>query len=215
MVDLSFKVDGAEPVAHAMAPLLAFKLRIAERQQTPIHAIVLRCQLRIDAPRRRYDGAEQERLRELFDTPDRWGQTLRGMLWTHVSVAVPPFTSETLVDLQVPCSFDFNVAATKYFAALQDGEVPLTLLFSGTVFYEAEDGGLQIAQIPWDREAAFRLPVQVWKDLMERYYPNCAWLCLRQDAFDRLHEYKRQRGLPTWEQTLEELLAAAETRYAP
>jgi hypothetical protein len=215
MVDLSFQVDRAEPVPHAMAPLLAFKLRIAQRHEASIHAIALRCQVRIDSPRRRYNSEEQERLRDLFDTPDRWGQTLRGMLWTHTNVMVPPFEAETVVDLPVPCSFDFNVAATKYFAALENSEVPLSFLFSGTVFYPDEDNRLQVSQIPWNKEAVFRLPVQVWQDLMARYYPNSAWLCLRRDAFDRLYEYKRQRGRPTWEQTLEDLFSAAESRCTP
>ena len=104
------------------------------------------------------------------------------------------------MDLPVPCTFDFNVAATKYFNALEEGEVPLSLLFSGTVFQDVTDSGLQVAQIPWDREATFRLPVQVWKEMMDHYYPNSAWLCLRKDVFDRLQQYKSKQGLPTWEQ---------------
>jgi Family of unknown function (DUF6084) len=215
MVDLSFQVDSAEPVTHAVAPTLAFKLRISQRGQTPIHAVALRCQVRIDAARRSYNTGEQDALRDLFDTPDRWGQTFRGMLCTHTSVVVPPFAAETVVDLPVPCSFDFNLAATKYFYALEGGAVPLALFFSGTAFYEAEDGRLQVAQIPWEKEAAFRLPVRVWQDMMEHYYPNGAWLCLRQDAFDRLYEYKRRHGLPSWEQALDDLLATAETRCTP
>ena len=94
---------------------------------------------------------------------------------------------------------------TKYFYALEAGEVPLTLLFSGTVFY-AVNGVLQIAQIPWDKEAAYRLPVQVWQTMMEHYYPNSAWLTLRRDVFDRLYQYKMQHGLPTWEHVVEALL---------
>jgi hypothetical protein len=110
----------------------------------------------------------------------------------------------------VPCTYDFNVAVTKYFDALDNGEVPLTLLFSGTVFYE--NGALQAAPIPWDREASYRLPVSVWRDMMEHYYPNSAWLCLRKDVFDRLYEYKRRRALATWEQALESLLAEQEVQ---
>src|SRR5262249_5728054 len=154
----------------------------------------------------------QDRLRDLFDTPDRWGQTLRPMLWTHVSTVVPRFTDVAAVDLPVPCTFDFNVAATKYFDALEGGEVLLTLLFSGTIFYEDEDRGLQVSQIPWEKEAAYRLPVRVWKDMMELHYPNCAWLCLRKDVFDRLAHYKSRHGVPTWEQALDNLLFAADAR---
>jgi hypothetical protein len=213
--DLSFRVERAEAVAFAADPQLAFHLRI---DNTPaaqaIHSVVLRCQIRIDPVRRQYQPPEQEKLRDLFGEPARWGQTLRSMLWMHCNVMVPAFAGSTVVALPVPCTFDFNVAATKYFAALEDGEVPLTLLFSGTVFHEADDGLLQVAQIPWEKETRFRLPVRVWREMMDHYYPNAAWLCLRRDVFDRLHEFKQSRGIPTWEQTLEQLLAAAE-RKAP
>jgi hypothetical protein len=207
MPDLSFAVETALPEPFAAAPLLVFKLRV--RQTTPvvpIHTVVLRCQIRIEPAKRVYAAGEKERLLDLFDSPDRWGRTLRPMLWTHTSAVLPAFTDDVLADLPVPCTFDFNVAATKYFYALEDGDAPLTLLFSGTVFYEGEEGALQVAQIPWDREAAFRLPARTWKEMMERYYPNTAWLCLRQDVFDRLYRYKRRRGLPTWEQALEGIL---------
>ena len=211
MPDLSFQVEKAEAVPFAAAPLLHFKLRVGQRAEAvPIHAITLRCQIRIEPAKRRYGAGEGEGLRDLFDTPDRWGQTLRPMLWTHTNVVVGPFTDGVVVDLPVPCTFDFNVAATKYFYALEEGEVPLSLLFSGTVFHEVADTGLQVAQIPWDKETSFRLPVRVWKEMMEYYYPNSAWLCLRRDVFDRLYQYKSRLGLPTWEQALENLLASSE-----
>jgi hypothetical protein len=229
MPDLSFEVEQAEAARFAAAPLLVFKLRILQRATpsprpsspsggeggegavVPIHAIALRCQIRIEPARRHYEGKERERLLDLFDTPDRWSQTLRPMLWTHTSAMVGSFTESTVVDLPVPCTFDFNVAATKYFYALEDGEVPLSLLFSGTVFHEVADAGLQVAQIPWEKEATFRLAVRVWKEMMEQYYPNSAWLCLRRDVFDRLDRYKRENRIPTWEQALESLLPADRT----
>jgi hypothetical protein len=208
MPDVSFQVDRAEPLPFAAAPLLVFKLRVTEAERMPVHAVALRCQIRIEPTQRGYDGQAQERLRDLFGEPARWGQTLRSMLWTHTSIMVPPFTGSTVVDLPVPCTYDFNVATAKYFDALDGGAVPLCLLFSGTIFYEAEDAGLQVSQIPWEKETTFGLPVRVWKDMMDLYYPNSAWLCLRKDVFDRLHQYKRGHGLPTWEQALERLLAA-------
>jgi hypothetical protein len=215
MPDLTFHVDGAEPQRFAAAPLMLFKLRVTEAlaagaEPTRVQALVLRCQVRVEPARRRYNGAEQERLLELFGTPDRWGQTLKPLLWTHVSAAVPPFLGSGSAELAVPCSFDFCLAATKYFAALEDGDIPLCFLFSGTAFYETTDGRLQVAPIPWDREAYFRLPASVWRGLMDAYYPNCAWLCLRRDVFDELSRYRSRQGLPTWEQALERLLAAGE-----
>lgn len=207
MPDLSFEVESAESVTFAAAPLLAFKLRVTNRlADEPIHTIALRCQIMIDPARRHYAPEDQERLLDLFAEPERWGQTVRPMLWTHASVVVTAFTGTVVVDLPVPCTFDFNIAATKYFAGLTDGEIPLNLLFSGTVFYEGFTQSLQVAQIPWDKEARYRLPVQVWKQMMDTYYPNTAWLCLRRDVFDKLNRYKSRRGIPTWEQALESLL---------
>jgi hypothetical protein len=220
MIDLNFQVEGAEPERFAATPQLRFKLRINERVDpgappTPIHAVALNCQLRIEPARRRYGPREQERLVDLFGTPERWGQTLRPMLWMHASVVVRPFTGSTVVDMPVPCSYDFSLAATKYFDALEGDEIPLCLLFSGTIFYETEERGLQVAQVPWDKEAYFRLQATTWKELMDRYYPNTAWLCLRKDVFDRLSAYKSHRCLPTWEQVVEKLLAAEKECATP
>jgi hypothetical protein len=210
MPDLSFQVVNAEAVPYTAAPLLSFKLRIINADaDEKIQSVALRCQIQIESTHRKYDAREQEKLLDLFGAPERWSRTLRAMLWTHTSAAVKPFQGTTDVDLPVPCSFDFNVAAAKYFAALEDGEVPLNLMFSGTIFYETAGGGLQVEQISWDREAKYRLPVRVWKEMMDIYYPNSAWLCLRRDVFDRLSQYKMEQGIPTWEQALENLMSAA------
>lgn len=207
MPDLSFHVESAAPQLHAASPLLAFKLMVANADPTEsVHTVVLRCQIQIEATNRRYNVEEQKRLLDLFGEPERWGQTLRTTLWTHTNVIVPPFNGRTEVDLSVPCSFDFNIAATKYFAGLEEEEIPLCLQFSGTVFYAAENGALQVSQIAWDKEAKYRLPVKTWQKMMEAYYPNSVWLSLRRDVFDRLNSYKMQRGFPTWERTLESIL---------
>ena len=211
MPDLSFSVESADAVPYAIAPTLAFRLRITNAESAePIHTVALRCQIQFDVVRRRYTGDEQARMRDLFGGPERWSRTLRAFLWTHASIIVPGFEGATVVDLPVPCTFDFNVAATKYFDGLSDGEIPLQFLFSGTVFYADESEALQIAPIPWEQEAKFRLPVKTWRDMMELYYPNSVWLNLRRDVFDRLNEYKTQHGIPTWEQALERMLNAEE-----
>jgi hypothetical protein len=144
---------------------------------------------------------------DLFGTPDRWGQTLRSLLWTHVNLVVPTFAGdEAVIDMQVPCSFDFNVAATKYFAALIEGDIPLIFLFSGTIFYARPDSPLQVAPISWEQEARFKLPAKLWRDMMDSYYPNTVWINLHKDVFVRLYRYKTRRGLLNWEQALERLL---------
>lgn len=207
MPELHFSVEGAEAVSFAAAPMLSFRLKIRnENSQQRIQSIALRCQIQIETTKRKYSATEQTQMFELFGEPERWGRTLRAMLWVHTSAMVPPFQGETVIDLPVPCTFDFNVAATKYFAGLEDGLVPLNLMFSGTIFFEGSDGNLQIDQISWDKEARFKLPVDVWREMMDHYYPNTAWLCLRRDIFERLSSYKMERAIPTWEQAIESLI---------
>jgi hypothetical protein len=208
--DLEFEVVGSAPVPYAVAPTLALKLRITNKEEERIDALQLNCQIRIEAQRRRYQPAEKERLFDLFGEPSRWSQTLRSLLWTHVNLNVQPFTGSTTVELPVPCTYDFNVLAGRYFYALEGEDVPLLLLFSGTIFFREDDGGLQVARVAWTKEASYQLPVATWKSMMELYYPNLAWLCLRRDVLDRLAAYKSRRGLPTWDQTLEALLGSAE-----
>jgi len=209
MPDLGFQIEAVSVVPNAVAPTLAFQLRATNAAPNEtIHAITLRCQIHLEVARRRYTPEEQESLVDLFSTPDRWSQTLRTMLWTNAYMVIPAFSgATTTAELQIPCTFDFNVAATKYFAGLSDGEVPVLFLFSGSVFYAPSDGALQVAPISWEQEAKFKLPVNVWREMMDAYYPNCVWLNLRRDVFDRLHRYKMERGIPTWEQALEEILS--------
>jgi hypothetical protein len=205
MPDLKFQIETVEPTAGAATPQLAFKVRITNATEEPIHSVALRAQVQIEPVRRRYTPVEQEHLKELFGEPERWSQTLRPLLWTNVNVSVPAFTGSMLVDVPVPCTFDFNVAVTKYIYGLENGDLPTILLFSGTVFH-AGGMGLQIAQIPWDREASYRLPITVWKQMMDAYYPNTAWLCLRREVFEQFNEFRSRHGLPTWEQAMERLL---------
>ena len=209
MPDLQFTVEGGEALPYSATPLLALKLRIRNADSSEqITSVLLHSQIQIEAPRRHYTPGEQERLLDLFGEPERWSQTLRNTLWTHATVNVPAFQGETCADLPVPCTFDFNVAATKYFHALEGGCVPLCLLFSGTVFYEGPERRVQIARISWSKEARYSLPVEVWKQVIDSYYPNTAWLALRRDVFDRLYQYKRQNGMASWEEALERLLGA-------
>jgi Family of unknown function (DUF6084) len=211
MPDLSFKVEEATVVPYAVAPTLALRLRITNtNSDQPIHTVALRCQIQLEVSRRRYTAEEQAKMRDLFGEPERWSQTLRSLLWTHISVVVPSFQGSTLTDLPIHCTFDFNVAATKYFEGLTDGEIPLHLMFSGTVFYADSEDVLQVAPISWEQEAKFRLPVKVWREMMDAYYPNNVWLNLRRDVFDRLYQYKTQHGIPTWEQALESVLPVQE-----
>jgi hypothetical protein len=209
MPDLKITVESAEVVPFAASPTLAFKLRVtnADPAET-VHTVVLRCQIQIEVTRRRYTALDQERLRDLFGEPERWGQTLRNLLWTNTTAVIPQFTGATSANLQVPCTFDFSVATTKYFNGLADGDIPVCLMFSGSVFYADAEGALSVAPISWDTETKFRLPLKMWKDMMDAYYPNSTWLCLRRDVFEDLHRFKVERGIPTWERTFEIMLAS-------
>jgi hypothetical protein len=209
MPDLDYLVEGAEAVPFSVSPLLNLKVRLTNKDETEkIQSVLLRCQIQIEVARRQYSPGEQAKMFELFGEPERWGQTLRTMLWTHANAVVPPFTGSTLVDLPVPCTFDFNVATTKFFNGLAGGDIPLCLLFSGTVFYSDDEGLLQVSQISWEKEANYRLPVSVWKSMMDHYYPNSAWLNIRLDVFEKMQEYKMRRAIPSWEQAFESLLPA-------
>ena len=205
MPDLRFQVEDAFATPNAAIPQLTFKVRITDSEPEPIHSIALRAQIQIEPARRRYTPAEQERLKELFGEPERWSKSVHPLLWTNANVNVTTFTGSTVIDIPVTCTFDFNVAITKYIYGLEGGELPLSFLFSGTVFH-AGRMGMQIAQIPWDREAVYKLPVRVWKEMMEQHYPNSAWLCLQRDVFERLCEYKARHNIATFEQALERVL---------
>jgi hypothetical protein len=205
--ELSFRIEDAGPLVPAAAPALRFGLRI-EAGGEQIRSVVLETQIQIAARQRSYDSTVEERLNELFGAPERWSSTLRTLPWTRTTTVVPPFDGATSVDLLVPCTYDFEVAASKYLHVLAQGggDVPLEFLFSGTFFYTARNGLLQTGRIAWDREAAYRLPVQVWRETMDQHFPDSAWLRLSRDAFDRLYAYKARHAFTSWEATIAALV---------
>jgi uncharacterized protein DUF6084 len=204
--ELAFAILDAAPVEYAAAPTLSFALRVDCPGGQPIRSVLLDAQLQIAARRRHYDEGSHERLSELFGPVKDWGSTLHTLLWTRTTLTIPPFTGSTRVDLPVPCSYDMDVAASKYLDALPGGEVPLEFLFSGTVFYAGPGGQLQAARISWEGDAEYRMPVRVWRATMDRYFPGSAWLRLPKDSFDRLCAYKARHALASWEDTVDALL---------
>ncbi len=195
----------AEP--YAAAPQLTARLRIQESTGQTIHAIALRCQVRIEPQRRRYEEADESGLRALFGERDRWAETLKPFLWMQSSAMVQGFTEITEVDLPLPCTYDFEVTGSRYLHAVTDGTVPLALLFSGTVFTKGANG-FGVEQVPWDCEASYALPVAVWQQMIESYYPNTGWIRLDHDVLTSLADFRSSHGLTTWEETLQTLLAA-------
>jgi hypothetical protein len=203
--ELSFTVLGCEPLPHAVVPTLRFSLAI-DAHGAAVRSVILEVQIRIAATQRGYSESEQAQLGDLFGAPERWTDTLSSLLWTQATVIVAPFTGATVADLLVPCTYDFDVAAAKYLAGVQDGEIPLDLLFSGTVFYAGAGGALQINRVSWNAEAAHRLPVRVWRETMDHYFPGGAWLRLDRDTFDRLVAFRARNALTSWEAVLDVLL---------
>lgn len=208
MTNLRFAVESARVEPYAVVPGVVLRLKVTEESQTPVQAIALRAQVQIEPRRRRYDAEEERGIVELFGEPNRFGDTLRSVVWAHVSVMVLAFTGETYVDVPLPCSYDFEVAAHKYLHAMRDGDIPLSLLFSGTVFTRGENG-FAPQFVPWSCETTYRLPVRLWREAVEANFPNSAWLRVDRDLFGELYRFKTERGLQSWDATLEALLATA------
>lgn len=211
MGELVFDCIGAKPEKYAVAPSMSLVLRIAETTGQRVDAIALRCQIRIEPARRRYSADEAERLNDLFGDTVRWAETLKPMQLTTVATMVPGFSGSTEIDLPVAFTYDLEIGSTRYFTGLEDGEIPLLLLFSGTVF-TAVEGKLQIQQVPWSKEARFRLPLSVWREAIDAHFPDSAWIKMSAGLLDELLAFKSRNALPTWEATLATLLKLAGDR---
>ena len=211
MTELVFDCVGARPERWAVAPTMTFLIKVAETMGEAIHGISLRCQIRIEPVKRRYSEEEGELLVDLFGERSRWGETMKPLQLAFAAQMVPGFTGSTEIELPVPFSYDFEVATSKYFHALRDSDIPLLLLFSGTVFVKTERG-FSVEQVPWHKESAFRLPVDSWREMMDSHYPNSAWVRVQRDTMDALTKFRSQRGLPTWDDTFNALLGESADR---
>lgn len=205
MPELGFSVERAEPVLHAASPELALTLAVTS-DGDGIQGVLLGCQVRIETRRRDYDDVEAARTFELFGDRSRWQRTQQSLLWTRVTLLVPPFSTETRVALPLPCSWDFELSTTKYLQGLSGGVVPLLLLFSGTVFVERHDGSLQALPLARTAECRFSLPLEIYRATLAHYYPNRSPLALERDVFDRLHRFKLASGAASWEAAISQLL---------
>jgi len=194
---------------YAAAPMLTLRLRVADPE--PVHALALRCQVRIDPQRRPYTDDEAARLADLFGSRRRWSETLRPFLWMHTSTVVPGFTGSTDVELPLALTYDMDVAAGKYFQAVRDGGIPLSLMFSGTVFYQGVSG-FRVARIPWDTDVAFTMPAVAWQEAMDTFFPGVGWIMLPRETVDELLRVRSELGLTDWAQTIGVLLDKAGLR---
>ena len=204
----SFSVVDVTPEPYAITPVLTARIGVAVPGDQPVHAIALRCQVRIDPLRRGYSDDEAAGLTDLFGPRERWGTTQHTFLWQHCGVMVPGFTGTTEVALALDCTYDFEVTAAKYLHALRDGALPLQFLFSGTIFMVGQHG-FSVQQVPWDCEDRFDMPVSVWRDLIQQHYPSSGWVRLGHDTVAALNAYKSVRGLLSLDDAVTELLAQA------
>jgi hypothetical protein len=209
--ELAFRITGASPQPYAVAPSLALRLHVTEATGLRVHTIALRAQVQIEPQHRRYASAETDRLSDLFGTVDRYGETLRPFLWTHVSTMILNFSGETDVELAIPCSYDFDVAAHKYLTALEAGDIPIVLYFSGTVFVQGEHG-IAAELVSWTKEATYRLPVGVWRATMDAHFPGTAWLRVSRDVFAELDRFRVAQGHRSWDDALTALCEAARVK---
>jgi hypothetical protein len=201
-----FEVIGARMVRHAAAPMLALDLKVSEPSGRPVYMIALTIQLMIDPARRRYDDATRAKLVELFGEPERWAMTTRSLVWCQLDVLVPAFTGSTVVTVPIQCSFDMELAAAKYLHSLPDGEAPLALHFNGTIYYPGDEGRLQMVLVPWTKSIDFRMPVSVWRNTVEHYYPKTGWVALHTETLEALQLAKLDRGLATLDACVRTLL---------
>ena len=207
MGDLEFACVGVRADAYSAAPTLQFRLTVDDPSGEPVQALALRCQFRIEPARRTYTEREEVGLVDLFGEPERWGESLKPLTFGFTSYVAQGFRGHTEFDLPMSCTYDHEVAATKYFDALDDGEIPLLLLFSGTVFRPGTSG-FQVAPIAWDAETRYRLPVPVWRQLIDLHFPGSGWIRLRRDTLGELRAFRSQRALLSWDETFETLLRA-------
>lgn len=213
MAELSFTCLDVQPERYAMTPTLLFRLQINAAAEQRVRAVALRCQIRIEPQRRGYTEQEAAGLLELFGERGRWGDTVKPFQFANTSTVVASFTGSIEVDVSVPCSYDMEVTAGRYFHGLEDGEIPFILLFSGTVFGDAEKS-LWIEQVPWHAECRFRMPVTRWREMMDEHFPDSGWLRLRRETIDALAEFRASHASPTWDDAVIAVLDTARERTA-
>ncbi len=201
-----FLVTGAGHLAFAAAPTMVFSAAVSDPTGHQIQTLALSTQVMIDPARRGYDAATRVRLAELFGPPASWTPSTQGLVWARVATVVPAFTHATTFALEIPCTYDLEVAAAKYLYALADGDVPLSFHFSGTVFYHGPDGRLQVAPVPWSATARFGMPIAAWRAMIADHYPGGGWIRLTEATLAALQSRRAARGLPSFDACIAEWL---------
>ena len=207
---LEFTILGAEPIEHAATPGIRFHLHVTEPEGREVYTIALSSQINLEPARRSYDDATRERLVELFGAPERWGATTHAFQWARIESLVPSFTGSTAFTVEVPCTYDLEVASTRFFHSLPDGGVPLTFHFNGTVLYCGEADRLQVVLVPWSCSSRWSMPVAVWQRTLAAHYPGGGWIRLHEDTLAQLSRHKAGQGLHSFDDTVRALLHGRE-----
>jgi Family of unknown function (DUF6084) len=204
-----FAVTGAAHVAFAATPTMLFSATVAEPGEHEIQSIALTVQVMIDPAKRGYDPETRQRLAELFGPPASWAPSTSGLAWARVSAAVPGFTGSTPFAIEVPCTYDLEVAAAKYFYAVRDGEIPLSFHFNGNIFYYGSGDRLQVLPVSWSNTAQYKLPVSTWRAMIAEHYPGGGWIRIGDPTLAALNDRRGARGLPSFDACITELLELA------
>ena len=163
----------------------------------------LSVQIQIEPAKRRYDAVDGEAHGALRD-PHRWTVTAQRMLWTIEACCPVLHGVDSEAEIPVLCNYDVELAATKYFHSVTDGEIPLAFHFNGSVYYSGDEGRLQVVQVPWDTVADFTMPIAIWREMIDSYYPYRGWVPVHRDTLDALQRLKARRGAPTLDAAITE-----------
>jgi Family of unknown function (DUF6084) len=205
--DPEFAVAEATHLLHAAAPTLVFSGTVADASGCAIQSMALVVQAMIDPARRSYDPETRARLAELFGAAEAWAPPDHGLHLARLVALVPAFTGAGAFSLDVPCTYDLEVAAAKYFYALDGGVVPMSFHFNGTILYRDADARLQVVPVPWSATARFRMRLSVWRAMMDEYYPGGGWVRLQPETLAALNAHRSGRGLHSFDAAISELLA--------
>lgn len=203
---VTFEVLGAAHEPFAAQPTLRFEMGVSEPSGRDIFAISLTAQINFDPARREYDAATREALFEIFGAPERWPATTRSFLWTHATAMVHSFSGAITFGLEVPCTADLEVVASRYVSALPDGDVPLSFHFTGRILYAGPNRQVQVVHLPWSTQCQYRMPVAVWKAMIKHHHGESGFALLHNDTIQGLLDYKRARGLHSFDACVVDLL---------
>ena len=168
-----------------------------------------RALITIEPAKRAYDDATASAWSSSSASPSAGRRRPRSFRWAQADALVPAFDGRDRVRARAcPAPTTSSSPPPSTSTGSPDGEAPLRFHFNGTVFYEADDGRMQIVQVPWDRSAALR---DAGRGLAgddrrrtTRTAAGCRCTPRRSSGCERL---KAERGLPTFDAAVDELLA--------